>query len=697
MANENGASKDLNHEILNRDSDMTEVTNNQEQNNVDAVPTDNGDSNKDISENQELIQSDKEEQERNAEKKRQKEDELLKYWAAVEENPMDFTGWTYLLQYVEQENDSDNSRKAYDAFFSHYPYCYGYWKKYSDVEKKNGNKDRAKEVFEKGLRAIPLSVELWLHYINFYIAEYGSEPNAQERILKLYERALAAAGLEFRSDKLWDSFISWETANGNLRGVTAIYEKLIRTPTQLYSHHWDNYKRHINNHHPKDCLDVDTFLKFRSETISKTINYQMDDEQEVGLDEALQVGEPADLDAPPGMLSSLGDEKEVKKIRVKFIESRETIFKVNEAEISKRWTYEESIRRPYFHVKPLERGQLKNWRDYLDFEIAHGEHSRIVVLFERSMIACALYEDFWMKYAKYLEQHSIEGVRSVYQRACDIHLPKKPYIHLAWAAFEERRDNYPLARKILMNIENNVPGLAMVCMRRISLERRSKNHEAAEQLFKTYIDKAVSQKTKTFFSIKYARYLQKVMGETDRARKVLMDILDTDNSNEKVFLQLLDLEYQCQPIDEDRVLEVFSQLQKSDVSLEFKVKVSQRRMEFLEDFGTCIQKITDAYDEHQKLVKEASTKKKRPDREPLPEEPIEKKSKIESTAGPPPPPVLDHNVPLSLPPFGPPPPPEAPYGYSPWPNTGYGAAVPSAYPGYPYPSYPPMQYNYYGY
>jgi hypothetical protein len=29
--------------------------------------------------------------------------ELEKYWKAVKDNPADFTGWTYLLQYVEQE------------------------------------------------------------------------------------------------------------------------------------------------------------------------------------------------------------------------------------------------------------------------------------------------------------------------------------------------------------------------------------------------------------------------------------------------------------------------------------------------------------------------------------------------------------------------------------------------------------------
>ena len=48
-------------------------------------------------------------------------------------------------------------------------------------------------------------------------------------------------------------------------------------------------------------------------------------------------------------------------------------------------------------MKPLERSQLKNWRDYLDFEIQQGSHERVIVLFERCMIATALYEDFWLK------------------------------------------------------------------------------------------------------------------------------------------------------------------------------------------------------------------------------------------------------------------------------------------------------------
>uniref|UniRef100_A0A8V5GPI7 Pre-mRNA processing factor 39 n=1 Tax=Melopsittacus undulatus TaxID=13146 RepID=A0A8V5GPI7_MELUD len=59
-----------------------------------------------------------------------------RFWLAAQSNPHDFTAWTELLQFVEQENHLLAARKAFDAFFSHYPYCYGYWKKYADMERR---------------------------------------------------------------------------------------------------------------------------------------------------------------------------------------------------------------------------------------------------------------------------------------------------------------------------------------------------------------------------------------------------------------------------------------------------------------------------------------------------------------------------------------------------------------------------------
>lgn len=72
--------------------------------------------------------------------------EYEKFWKVVEENPQDFTGWVYLLQYVEQENHLLAARKAFDRFFTHYPYCYGYWKKYADLEKRHDNIKQSDEV-----------------------------------------------------------------------------------------------------------------------------------------------------------------------------------------------------------------------------------------------------------------------------------------------------------------------------------------------------------------------------------------------------------------------------------------------------------------------------------------------------------------------------------------------------------------------
>ena len=55
----------------------------------------------------------------------------------------------------------------------------------------------------------------------------------------LFERAMAAAGLDFRSDKLWEMYMKWEKENGDLHRVTALYDRLLTIPTQHYRHHFD--------------------------------------------------------------------------------------------------------------------------------------------------------------------------------------------------------------------------------------------------------------------------------------------------------------------------------------------------------------------------------------------------------------------------------------------------------------------------
>lgn len=56
---------------------------------------------------------------------------------------------------------------------------------------------------------------------------------------RLYERAIAAVGLDFKSDELWDVYAQWERSLGQHRNVVGIYERLIRIPTLHYRRHFD--------------------------------------------------------------------------------------------------------------------------------------------------------------------------------------------------------------------------------------------------------------------------------------------------------------------------------------------------------------------------------------------------------------------------------------------------------------------------
>ncbi|TFK12263.1 epidermal differentiation-specific protein-like [Platysternon megacephalum] len=346
--------------------------------------------------------------------------EFEKYWKAAHENPHDFTAWTELLQYVEQENHIFAARKAFDAFFARYPYCYGYWKKYADMERRFDFSKETEEVFERGLQSIPLSMDLWIHYISYLQATLDMNlPESIQKIHSVFESAVAAAGMDFRSDKLWEMYVEWEKEQGDLKAITAIYDRVLSTPTQLYSHHWEKFKEHVMSNSPKDILSAEELLwlqsKITTDTVQKSVETEVEEvppgedlppgvevKPETGADAQVprcsaSYPNDADFDSYSELTSAVRGDLDQDKIRELVISIRQQVYTQNEAEVSKRWNFEEGIKRPYFHVKPLERAQLKNWRDYLDYEITNGSHERTIVLFERCVIACALYEEFWIK------------------------------------------------------------------------------------------------------------------------------------------------------------------------------------------------------------------------------------------------------------------------------------------------------------
>ena len=179
-------------------------------------------------------------------------------------------GWTYLLQFVDTTGDIFDGREAYDAFLFRYPYCYGYWKKYADLEKRKGTPEKCMMVFERGLKAISLSADLWIHYLNHVKAEFGSKP---EFVRAQYERSIEACGQEWRSDKLWDHYVKWETSlekekeigSKNYSKVVALYDRILNNPTQGLTHQFDMFKEFVKEQVPKELLDPEDFLELRKE------------------------------------------------------------------------------------------------------------------------------------------------------------------------------------------------------------------------------------------------------------------------------------------------------------------------------------------------------------------------------------------------------------------------------------------------
>ncbi|XP_058876675.1 pre-mRNA-processing factor 39 [Acipenser ruthenus] len=630
--------------------------------------------------------------------------EFEKFWKLTQENPVDFSAWTSLLQYIEQEGHMSAARKAFDSFLSRYPYCYGYWKKWVDMERRSGFINKAEEVCLRGLQLFPLSLDLWIHYLSFLQETLNMNlPQSAPRIRAAFRSAVAAAGWDFRSDRLWEMYADWERDQGDPRAAIAVYDRVLSVPTQLYNQHFHRFKELVSSHTPREILSAAEFLELRSEVMQGCAAVTPDP------DGGSAEGPPGE-EGPPGLTA--GDQEtdeHEQKIRELLVARRQEVYESNEVEVSKRWSFEEAIKRPYFHVKPLDRAQLRNWHSYLDFEMeaesgaeseaesGAGSGGRAGLLFERCLVACALYEEFWSKYAKFQAQRSVDGARSVFKRACEIHLPRKPSMHLLWAAFEEQQGNLEEARRVLEALDQSVPGLAMVRLRRASLERRAGNLEGAESLLREAVLQSQATPIRSFYSIKLARQLLRVQRDHGKARRVLQDAIDRDPTDSKLHLALLELELSAgEPgQSEGPVLQCLSHALSCSLPPQTRLLLSRRRLEFQEDFGSSVQSLLTAYDEHQNLLNETASLKRRlengdceeEEEDDEGEEPAEKKVKSENSPVATPP---DH-TPVAMPT---PPAPlmggdfnngQAAYNYGAWYQQQYG--------GYGYQS--PWNYNQY--
>lgn len=358
----------------------------------------------------------------------------------------------------------------------------------------------------------------------------------------------------------------------------------------------------VRNNPIQSLISVDEFKTFRSEIRASTETEQAETDVAPGEEE------PDD---------HVRDETETTAIKDKVIASRRKLHKSTINAVTERWAYEEAIKRPYFHVKALERCQLKNWKEYIDFEIEKGDHKRVIVLFERCLIACALYDEFWGKYIRYLESQPMEtdivqNIRDVFERACTVHHPDKPSLHLQWSTFEEVQDNQNKSADILSTLEKTCPNLVQVAYRRINLERRRGDLDKCAQLYEHYISTSKNKNTSSSFTIKYARFCHKIRNDLDGGIAVLKAALEKDTNNVRLALQLVDLVLQRTTVNEEEIIEVLDEfINRDSLEADQKVLFTQRKVEFLEDFGSSAKTLQEAQRQLQTTLSKANEAKKK--------------------------------------------------------------------------------------
>jgi hypothetical protein len=61
---------------------------------------------------------------------------------------------------------------AYDTFLAEFPLCYSYWKKYVDHEARLGTPEKIMEVYERAVKAVTYSVDIWMHFCTYAMEKF---------------------------------------------------------------------------------------------------------------------------------------------------------------------------------------------------------------------------------------------------------------------------------------------------------------------------------------------------------------------------------------------------------------------------------------------------------------------------------------------------------------------------------------------
>jgi len=233
----------------------------------------------------------------------------------------------------------------------------------------------------------------------------------------------------------------------------------------------------------------------------------------------------------------------------------------------------------------------------LDFEEAEGDYIRAVFLYERCLVTCAFYDEFWFRYARWMsaQEGKQEEVRNIYQRASTLYVPiSRPGVRLQYAYFEEMSERPDVARDIHQAILDRMPGHVETIVSWANLERRQSGLEAAIEVYKAQIDNPqVDLFAKAAFVVEWAILLWKIQGSVSEARQVFQKNQQWYLQSRHFWMKYIEFEI-AQPTAVDKEAEHYTRIKqvhddmikKSRMSLSTKKELSSYFLTYLQQRGT---------------------------------------------------------------------------------------------------------------
>ncbi|CAH2046209.1 unnamed protein product [Thlaspi arvense] len=275
--------------------------------------------------------------------------------------------------------------------------------------------------------------------------------------------------------------------------------------------------------------------------------------------------------------------------------------------------FETHIRRPYFHVNPLDTNQLDNWHAYLSFAETYGDFDWAIKLYERCLIPCANYTEFWFRYVDFVESNGgRELANFALARASQTFVKDASVIHLFNARFKEHVGDASAASDALSLCGEEL-GLGFVenVTKKANMEKRLGNFEAAVTTYREALKKALIEKenleSTALLYVQFSRLKYMITNSADEAAQILIE------GNEKVphckllleeLIRLLMMHGGTRQVDlVDPIIdkEISHQADFSDgLSAKDKEEISNLYMEFIDLSGT-IHDVRKALRRHIKL------------------------------------------------------------------------------------------------